>query len=174
MTAPGDARTSDGMREAFIDAMRQMAASVNIVTVAHGGMRAGFTCTAAMSLSADPPHLALGINRTTSACAAIIAAKAFAVNTLAETQADLTRRFAGEVKSEARFEAKRWHAGITGAPVLHGAAAVFECEVVGVHRVHSHDLVIGAVLAARRHEALPLIYADRRMAAARPLMETGS
>jgi flavin reductase (DIM6/NTAB) family NADH-FMN oxidoreductase RutF len=63
--------------------MRRLASGVAIITTSHEGRRYGMTATALMSLSMDPPSFAVGL----------VQRRAFCVNLLHESYADLRTSF---------------------------------------------------------------------------------
>jgi flavin reductase (DIM6/NTAB) family NADH-FMN oxidoreductase RutF len=82
----------------------------------------------------------------------------FAVNVLTQQQRDLSISFA--VKPECRFEEIDWRPGCTGAPLLSGALAFFECRTSQVIELADHAIFIGDVLCAERSAGHPLLYFD--------------
>ena len=80
-----------------------------------------------------------------------------AVNVLAESQVDLSRRFASSAVAD-KFADGGWAAGLGGAPVLAGCAAVFECEVASRQVAGDHVLFIGRVLRLADLSVAPLLF----------------
>ena len=80
----------------------------------------------------------------------------FAVNVLAESQVELSRRFAS--KLDDKFADGLWSEGLGGAPVLAGCAAVFECAQVSSQPAGDHVLFIGEVLALSESAVTPLVF----------------
>jgi flavin reductase (DIM6/NTAB) family NADH-FMN oxidoreductase RutF len=148
--------------EAYKRGMRQLAASVTIVTTAHEGQRRGLTATAVCSLSAAPPTLLVCINRLVSAHDLIVGSGCFCVNVLAEEHSALSRRFAGAESGEARFSSGgTWAPMTTGAPALGEAMASFDCALMHRIEVETHSVFIGRVLDVASHPGRrPLLYAD--------------
>jgi flavin reductase (DIM6/NTAB) family NADH-FMN oxidoreductase RutF len=149
-------------KEQFRDGMRQLAAAVTVITADHAGKRNGLTATAVMSVSAEPPRLAIAVNQSSSAFQLLIDAGAFAVNVLSYEQEDVASRFAsGTIKGNARFDGSSWKTLETGAPVLENAATVFDCSVESSLQVGTHLLLVGAVKAiAVNPSDRPLLYLD--------------
>jgi flavin reductase (DIM6/NTAB) family NADH-FMN oxidoreductase RutF len=83
----------------------------------------------------------------------------FAVNVLSEDQAGLSVRFSNE--PEGRFEGIDWYSGTTGAPLLSGALAIFECRVKETVEAGDHAILIGEVICAGSREGKPLVYFNR-------------
>jgi flavin reductase (DIM6/NTAB) family NADH-FMN oxidoreductase RutF len=88
----------------------------------------------------------------------------FCVNTLSgdcEPVADVFAGRTGAVK-DARFVMGTWLTLKTGAPVLDTAVAAFDCQVVEIRPIGSHNVIFGAVVAVRLNAANPaLIYHNR-------------
>ncbi len=148
----------------FIDAMRLLPAGVTIVTAGDLGRRSGFTATAVCSVAAEPPHLLVCANREMETLKTILATGHFAVNLLGADEAALADRFGGRtgLEGEARFGDRDWAVWVSGAPVLPGAVAVFDCAVADRLAVATHDVVIGRVIAVRSAGHGPaLAYVDR-------------
>lgn len=147
--------------EQFVAGMRQHAAGVTLVTTLHAGRRAGLTATSVCSVSAEPPQLLVCVNREAEANAPIRASRRFCVNVLAAGQRGLADRFAGRDghAGEARFEEGRWTRLATGAPVLLGCPACFDCILGASLEAGTHTIFVGLVEAvALRPELPPLVY----------------
>jgi flavin reductase (DIM6/NTAB) family NADH-FMN oxidoreductase RutF len=84
--AAGERRLLDS--EEFRDVMGRFASGVTVITADHEGRRYGTTASAVSSLSLEPAMLLVCLNRSSSTGQVIAAARRFAVNILAEGQAD--------------------------------------------------------------------------------------
>jgi flavin reductase (DIM6/NTAB) family NADH-FMN oxidoreductase RutF len=147
--------------ELFVAGMRLHAAGVTVVTTLHLGRRAGLTATSVCSVSAEPPQILVCVNREADANAPIHASRRFCVNVLAADQHRLADRFAGRFGDvgEVRFAQGGWTRLATGAPVLEGCRASFDCSVVAVLEAGTHTIFVGLVEAvAVRPELAPLVY----------------
>lgn len=157
------------MADPFRRALRGLAASVTIVSTRAGGIRYGMVATAVMSLSMEPPSLAVAVNASASIHGPILRRRAFVVNVLGAGNEHLARGFA-EASGEARFAHGAWsthHPDASDAlPFLaSGQASVF-CDVVDAHRSGSHTLFVGAVRdVADGRGRSPLMYCDGRYGA---------
>lgn len=142
--------------------MRQLAAAVSVITASHEGARNGLTATAVMSVCADPPRLAVAVNKTSSALPLLLASGAFAVNVLRYDQDATASRFStSKVRGEARFDGDQWGTLSTGSPVVAGAAATFDCRIVSSSEVGTHLLLIGDVEALQvSPNDRPLLFLD--------------
>ncbi|HEY5425357.1 MAG TPA: flavin reductase family protein, partial [Candidatus Tumulicola sp.] len=65
--------------------------------------------------------------------------------------------FAGKVR-ERQFERIDYGVDVTGAPVIAGAIAHFDCEVAEEHHVGSHSIFIGNVVSCDARSGSPLGY----------------
>jgi flavin reductase (DIM6/NTAB) family NADH-FMN oxidoreductase RutF len=156
----------DELREAFVGAMGRIVSSVTIVTTDGASGRFGVTVSAMTSVSADPPLLLTCINRRSPAAAAIAGNRVFGVNVLASHQLDVAQTFAGRPRRGAPFDfdVARWQVHITGAPILAGAVAAFDCAVRDRHEAGTHTVFVGEVLEALASPGEPLLYGRRAYA----------
>lgn len=148
--------------DGFKLAMRRLAGHVCLITTANAdGTRSGLTATAVCSVSAEPPTLLICLNRQSATHAAIQASGVFAVNVLALDNRALADRFSSRVSSEEKFAQGVWSTQQTGAPILEGALASFDCRISQAVDIGTHGIMFGAIEAiqARTTEAKPLLYA---------------
>src|SRR3954471_15433681 len=78
----------------------------------------GLTANSFQALSLQPPLVLWSLRATSVSLPAYLQSPTFAVNVLAESHVDLSRRFA--TRLDDRFAEGAWSAGTTGAPVLAG------------------------------------------------------
>jgi flavin reductase len=148
----------------FREAMSRLGGAVHVVTTAGPGGKTGFTATAVCSVSDAPPTLLVCLNRRNHSAPILRENKVFCVNTLGaecETIADV---FAGRTGAmlENRFGAGAWTTLKTGAPILASCVVAFDCRVVEIKAVGSHNVIFGAVVDIRLGPAGPaLVYHDR-------------
>jgi len=148
--------------ESFRHAMRRLAAAVSLVTTELAdGTRRGMTATAVCSVSMHPPTLLCCINRSNASYEAITRAGRFAVNVLSLEDRALADLFARPGSTEAKFAAGLWRCLSTGAPVLEGALASFDCRLSQDTAVGTHGILFGEIhaVAVRSGAAQPLLYA---------------
>lgn len=123
----------------------RFATGVTIVTCRDAqGTAIGLTANSFSALSLEPPLVLWSLRQASPSLPAFAAAGHFAINVLAESQVDLSRRFASSVPD--KFAEGAWSDGAGGAPVLSGAAAVLECALVSQQNAGDHVLFIGHVL----------------------------
>jgi flavin reductase len=146
-------------KEIYRDAMARLGAAVNVITTDGPGGRAGFTASAVCSVTDSPPTLLVCANRSNDSYPAMKANGVLCVNTLTPDQQEHSPLFAGmtEHTMEGRFGSAAWHTLATGAPVMEGAAASFDCRIDQVVEVGTHDVffcIVEAVETGPVHEAL--------------------
>lgn len=158
--------TDHPARDDFRAAMRRLASGVAIVTAVEDGTRYGMTMTAVMSLSMDPPSLAIGVNRNASIAAPLGRAGRFCVNLLRASHDRFCADFSA-LPTEARFTVGDWRSDETGLPWLADAQAVLFCTTGPVTPFGTHDLIVGVVERVINEPAIaPLLHLDGSYAAA--------
>lgn len=157
--------------EDFRLAMRRVAATVTVLTTDCDG-RWGMTATSVCSLSTEPPVLLACVNRSADAYGPMVRSRRLCINALAADQVDVAVRFSGfqGEKGEQRFEGSSWTIHVTGAPVLVGAGATFDCQIANVWDYGTHAILACSVMhVASRPDVDPLVYLDRMFGAFTPL-----
>ncbi len=144
---------------AFRRSMRHYPSGVTIVTSVHDGERRGMTATAFNGVSADPPLVSVCVNREARSYLYIASSKIFCVNLLAGDQRELAERFSGGLRDH-QFDGIGHASGATGAPILQGSIAHFDCVVEAEHTAGSHSIFIGRVLGCDARPGSPLGYYD--------------
>ncbi len=150
---------------AYRDAMSHYAGAVQVVTTAGAAGRRGLTLTAACSVSDDPPTVLVCLQKIHPENHLFMKNGVFAVNTLAGGHRALADAFSGRTRltQDERFALAEWEVLATGAPVLKGALAVFDCRIVSVQDHSTHHVLFGEVTGLRRNtDATALIYLNRR------------
>ncbi len=142
---------------AFRKAMRHVATGVTVVTSLRDGEPRGITVNALASVSLEPPSLLICINREARSYLFISTSRVFCVNVLAGEQRPLAEHFAGKVR-ERQFEDVAYRIDATGAPVLEGTIAHFDCELAHEYQFGSHSILIGRVLSCAARPGSPLGY----------------
>ncbi|MBV8725895.1 MAG: flavin reductase family protein [Candidatus Eremiobacteraeota bacterium] len=142
---------------AFRTAMRHVPTGVTVVTSLKDGEPRGITVNALASVSLDPPSLLICINREARSYLFISTSRIFCVNVLAGNQRRLAEHFSGRVR-ERQFADIAYGTDATGAPVLHGTIAHFDCEVAHEYHFGSHSILIGHVVGAGARPGSPLGY----------------
>ncbi len=131
----------------YRDAMAHFAGHVHVVTTDGPAGRRGVTVIAACSVSDGPPTVLVCLSRDQVDNDLFAENGVFALNTLANRQQPLAEAFSGAtgLTQDERFALADWTTGATGAPVLPGAVASFDCRIVESHDVATHRILIGRV-----------------------------
>lgn len=139
----------------FREAMSRVAAAVHIVTTDGVAGLGGITATAVTSITVEPPMMLFCINKPSPSAARMMENGVFCINTLAPAHEDLSNIFAGRTDQhlDERFSSGEWMKLATGAPVLKGAVASFDCRLVEAKEVTTHLVMIGIVEAVEYGEA---------------------
>ena len=132
-------------RDVFLRAMGRVFSLVTIVSTDGPSGRCAVTVSAASSVSADPPLILACIRRGSPVNAAVHANGVFCVNVLAIGQEHLSDTFAGRPRDRVPFdfETAEWLTRKTGAPLLKGAVAAFDCVLHSTHGAGSHTVFLG-------------------------------
>jgi flavin reductase (DIM6/NTAB) family NADH-FMN oxidoreductase RutF len=150
----------------FTGAMRLFPAGCSVITSCHQGERAGLTATAVMSICAEPPRIAVCVNRSVRAHPLIVASGTLAVNVLSDAQEEVGKCFAGMIDGVIgadRFDAGEWTSGAKGAPLLEGALVNFDCNIVESIDIGTHSLFICEVIGVGAHHGKgALAYFNRK------------
>ncbi|MGD0392491.1 MAG: flavin reductase family protein [Acidimicrobiales bacterium] len=147
----------------FKQVMARFASGVTIVSGMEGDQPVGFTCQSFISLSVDPPFVAVAPARTSTSWPRIARAGSFCVNVLGDHQLSLAQAFA--VSGGLKFDGVDWRpAPVTGAPLIDGSLAWVDCRVELVHDAGDHELIIGKVLELGNGEGSPLLFFDSKFA----------
>lgn len=141
-------------------AMRQVVASVAVVTTLAEGKPGGMTATAVSIVSLDPPSLLVCINRSSRLHPAIVQARRFRITFLDQSQCEIARAFGGDLSQEARFSVGDWDFVSPYGPRLAGALADVDCELAKALDHGSHTIFIGEARAVRRRDGEVLLYGD--------------
>nr|WP_078706684.1 flavin reductase [Consotaella salsifontis] len=145
--------------------MARFAASVNIVTTDGPAGPRGVTATSVCSVSDDPPIILVCLNAQGPLNERFVENEVFALNVLGAEQEPVARAFAGEgrLSTEERFATARWTRLGSGAPILEGALASFDCRLRERTKVATHNVLFGEVIGVRTGgDDASLLYLGRR------------
>ena len=129
--------------------MGAWATGVTIVTARDGDHVHGMTVSDFSGVSLSPPLVLVCADKTSLTHGVIAAGGCFAVNVLAADQENLSNLFASKADEFRRF---------TGAPLLVGAVATFDCSLVSTHEAGDHDIYVGRVEELSIEDREPLVY----------------
>lgn len=146
---------SDFEPRAFRDACGAFATGVNVITTHCGGHDHGMTANAFMSVSLDPPLIAISIAEKAKMLGKIQEAGRFAVSVLAADMDKIAWHFAGKPNDSLHdlFEE------VGGLPVIRGALATFVAEVHEEILAGDHTIFLGRVTSLMQvSEPQPLLF----------------
>lgn len=160
MTLPLTKPTETVYQSAFAEAMSRLAGGVAVVTCSRDGRPWGTTVTAVASVSADPPTVLVSLGSTASSADAIAATGRFGISILEQSQRMVARycstpgapKFLEPFTSEPQSE----------SPMVDGALAHLDCELVEQLEIADHTVFFGRVRDARSARSdTPLLYFHR-------------
>ena len=128
----------------FRNVMGHLPTGVSVVTGHGDDGPAGLAMGSFMSVSLEPPLIAVSPALTSTSWPEIRAGGRFCVNVLSEAQVELARRFA--VSGGEKFAELDWTRGPGGSPILEGAVAWIDCTIHSEQRAGDHWLVLGRVV----------------------------
>ena len=138
-------------------ALGQFATGITVVTTrASTGGFVGLTVNSFSALSLQPPLVLWSLRCTSPSLPVFQGAERFVVNVLAEAQVEVSRRFASPLPD--KFDGVAHAESTTGLPLLHGAAAWFECRTVSQQMAGDHCLFIAEVERFTASELAPRLF----------------
>jgi flavin reductase (DIM6/NTAB) family NADH-FMN oxidoreductase RutF len=147
----------------FRRAAGRFASGVTVVTTRSGGQLYGITVSAFASFSIDPLQVLVSIWRGNRLHEMIRESGVFAVSVLEEGQRSVSEYFAtpGRVPVDGAFPDIDVEQHATGAPVIAGSLAYFDCRLSASFPGSDHTIYIGEVVAVGSREGRPLLYYSR-------------
>lgn len=138
------ATTSHIEARIFRDVLGHLPTGACVVTSRDAlGKPVGLSCNSFTSVSLAPPLVSFCPAKSSTTWPLMRPSRHFAVNVLAEGQAALCLKFAR--RGIDRFADVDWRASRRGNPLLNGALAWLECELVDEHDAGDHTIVVAAV-----------------------------
>lgn len=173
MTEPAtpaiQARTPSFSTPDFRSALGMFATGVTIVTARSAqGVLVGLTANSFNSVSLEPPLVLWSLSHASSSMAAFSQGTHYAIHVLAADQKELAMQFSK--RGTDRWAGVEFTEGVSGAPVIAGAAATFECFSRSRYVEGDHTIFIGEVEAcSHRADVRPLLYHGGRFYTELPL-----
>ena len=146
------------------------ATGVTIVTArTPEGVLVGLTANSFNSVSLSPPLVLWSLARAAASMAALSSSSHYAINILAADQKALAERFASG-RREDRWSGVSFSEGLSGAPLLAGATATFECFNRSRYEEGDHVIFVGEVEQCQhRAGAAPLLFHGGKFYTEHPL-----
>ena len=136
-------------KDAFTQVLQKLTLPVTVVTVGRGGAENALTVSWVCPASFDPPRIVFAADSHHYSVDFLKSTKNFAVNVLREGQQRFAGHFARQsMMHEDKLQAVPHREATTGAAILSDSLAYFDCEVVELHEVGDHIVVIGDVVDA--------------------------
>lgn len=148
--------TSRVERSQFRTVLGHFGTGVVVLTGVAEGEPLGFTCQSFMSLSLDPPLVAVAPGKRSRSWPRIAASGRFGVTVLTDRQEAVARNFATSGKD--KFVGVGWSKSPAGQPWLSDALAWIDCEVAATHDAGDHRLIIGRVTGLEAGAGEPLVF----------------
>jgi flavin reductase (DIM6/NTAB) family NADH-FMN oxidoreductase RutF len=142
---------------AFRTALGSFGTGVTIVTAQDArGRNVGLTCNSFASVSLNPALILWSLVVHSPNLPVFQEATHFAVNVLGAGQDELAVRFSRS--ADDKFAGVAWTPGLSGAPVLAGCVANFQCRTADRYYGGDHVIFLGAVEAFEHTSAPPLLF----------------
>ena len=153
----------------FRTALGMFATGVTIVTArASDGTLVGLTANSFNSVSLMPPLVLWSLSQAAASMDAFRTGSHYAINILGADQQALAQRFA--TRGIDRFAEVDFAQGVSGAPLLSGAVATFECFNRSRYVEGDHVIFVGEVeRCSHRAGAAPLLYHGGKFYTEHPL-----
>ena len=169
MSPPRKAQPPTFSAQEFRAALGTFATGVTIVTaLTPEGRPIGLTANSFNSVSLDPPLVLWSLAQAAASLAVFSTGSHYAIHVLAADQHALAERFA--LKGADRWAGVEFTPGISGIPLLDGAAATFECFNRSRYEEGDHVIFVGEVERCHhRAGASPLLFHGGRYYTEHPL-----
>lgn len=141
----------------FRATMGQFCTGVVVVTGCLDGQLLGFAAQSFVSLSLDPPLVAVCPAKTSTSWPGIRDSGSFAINILAADQRPVCDAFAQSGGD--KFAELEWRAGETGSPILEGILGWADCRLEAEHDAGDHTIAVGRVVRlGAQNTGRPLLF----------------
>lgn len=149
--------------EELREVMRHWVTGVSIVTAEYDGKMHGMTVGSLVSVSIDPPRIAVTLARQTRTCKMVVQTGLFGLTLLSADQQNLADRFAGVIPDEGdRIDGLSILRLTQNIAVIAGGLGHLGCSVVHQYEMPLSTLFVGEVLEARiEDKKTALIYGNR-------------
>ena len=155
-----EAPTAEISSSDFRRACGQFATGVTVVTARDGDGVRGMTANSFTSVSLEPPLILVSVDRRNRTHGLLETEASFVVNVLAQSQRDVSDRFAGRHGDlQHRFDDLPHHLTEDGVPVLDETLVSFVCRREAVYPGGDHSLFLGRVeRIVSRADREPLLF----------------
>ncbi len=144
----------------FRQVLGSFATGITVVTMRDSERVHGITVNAFMSVSLDPPLIAVSIDRSARAHDTMLVAERFGVSVLRAEQEHVSNHFAGRPG----LPTGEIYTDFAGFPVIEGALSHIVSRTYNVTEAGDHTIFIGRVEALRTSPGMPLLYSQGQYA----------
>ncbi len=147
--------------------LRNWPSGVTVITTQTNDARFGMTVSSFMSVSLEPPLVAVCLAKDTPTAQAILETRVFGVSILSDQQDTLSGRFAGLDPDfpygTDYFDGLQTYTLETGAPLLSDVLANLDCRVWTINDGSTHYVILGQVVGNHitSQPPQPLVYYNR-------------
>lgn len=151
----------------FKEAMANYPTGVSVVTaIDENDNPIGLTINSFASVSLDPLLILWSIDNRVSTYEAFKKVDQFAVNILADNQAEVASLFASSsTDNHERFANSSWHQSEHHLPIIKDATATLQCKTFKQIEAGDHIIFIGEIIEIDLEKKPPLLYHGRKMGA---------
>ncbi|MHB8133241.1 MAG: flavin reductase family protein [Anaerolineaceae bacterium] len=149
--------------EELKDSMRCWTTGVAIITSKLDREMQGMTVNSFISISIDPPLVAVTLANETRTKKLVDRSNIFGITILSADQENLSDRFSGRIPDgENRFTDIQYFYLDSGVPLITGGLAFLECNVIYKYPMKDSTLFIGEVQKTQNNFGPPLLYLNRQ------------
>lgn len=146
----------------FKEAMANYPTGVTVVTaIDEKDTPIGLTVNSFASVSLDPLLILWSIDKRVSTYEAFKKVDTFAVNILADNQAEIASLFAS--RKQDRFANCEWYHSEHQLPIIKGTIATLQCRNFKQVEAGDHMILVGEVIDITVEDQTPLLYHGRKM-----------
>lgn len=150
----------------FKEAMGNYPTGVTVVTaIDEEGNPMGLTVNSFASVSLEPLLILWSIDKRVSTYGAFKKVDKFAVNILAENQAEIASLFASRTSNPERFGNSDWDLSKYNLPIIKDTMATMQCKTFKQIEAGDHTILIGEISKISVEKKSPLVYHRRKMGA---------
>jgi 3-hydroxy-9,10-secoandrosta-1,3,5(10)-triene-9,17-dione monooxygenase reductase component len=145
-------------QKVFRNLMGNFCSGIVVVTSEDSQSPIGFTAQSFVSLSLEPPLIAICPAKTSKSWERIRATEKFAVNILSAQLQDVSNNFASSKPD--KFKNIAWTSSANGLPIINDTLAYIDCELEAEHDAGDHTIAVGVVRAYAQvcETDAPLLY----------------
>jgi flavin reductase (DIM6/NTAB) family NADH-FMN oxidoreductase RutF len=149
-----------GDQQRFKAAARRFASGVTVVSTRMGDHLHGITASSFSSLSLEPLLVAVAIDERSRLVDYVEESRAFAISVLGRDQRVISQHFATARRELVRdwLDVTSTFSAATGAPILVGCIAYFDCKLHSMLPGGDHRILVGQVVATGDSDGEPLLY----------------